>query len=144
MKYLVIAVGVAACLGGCVRKAEDAASEASAHGRYSGVGTYVAGRLWRKMVVADQAKEPSAAKLLDDDQIIVVLDSHTGEVRQCGNLTGYCITTNPWTKSPSASQAAPVKLTVHEDQLNNESVKVQMRGSVGLHAEKPTAPVNPG
>jgi hypothetical protein len=133
-KLVIIVVAVAVGLGGCVKKSADAENDASAHGRYSGIGTYVAGRLWQKMVVADN-KDQTAAKLLDDDQIIVVVDSHTGEIRQCGNLSGYCIGMNPWTSH--AAQNAPVKLTIHDDQLANEPIKVQMHTSVSVRHEKP-------
>jgi hypothetical protein len=134
-KLVIIVAAVAAGLCGCVKKSVDAESDASAHGRYSGIGTYMAGRLWQKMVVADN-NDQAAAKLLDDDQIIVVVDSHTGEVRQCGNLSGYCIGMNPWT-SRGPVPTAPVKLTIHDDQLANEPIKVQMHTSVSVHHEKP-------
>ena len=133
MRLLIVAVAIAAGLGGCVKKSDsEAADEASNHGRYVGIGTYYAGRLWQKMVGADNVKDAAAAKLVDDDQIIVVVDSRTGEVRQCGNMTGYCTGLNPWLKPLSAAQAAPVKLTVHEDQLTNEPIKVQTHTSLSV------------
>jgi hypothetical protein len=96
-------------------------------GRYSGIGTYEAGRLWAQMAGVQASSDPAAAKLEDDDQIIVVVDSHTGEVRQCGNYSGFCVTNNPWA-GQGPRNVAPVKLTKHaadlaaEDQAGIEEV----------------------
>ena len=111
----ILALGV---VGGCVKRADDGA--ALHGGRYLGVGVYSAGALWRKLVTADN-KDAAAAKLSDDDEVIVVVDSHTGELRQCGNLTGYCVVMNPWQTPAGASQRAPAKLTIHQEQLEAQA-----------------------
>jgi hypothetical protein len=46
----------------------------------------------------------------DDQAIIVVVDSATGEIRSCGDLSGYCIGQNPWKKPLASGQGAPVAL----------------------------------
>lgn len=112
MKVLVIGVAAfaATCLAGCQREASPGSTH---HGRYVGVGIYSPGDMWSKMAVAGSPKEAAAARTSDDEQVIVVIDSDTGEVRQCGNLTGYCVGMNPWAKPLTTSQAAPVALTEH-------------------------------
>jgi hypothetical protein len=55
----------------------------------------------------------ASAKLVDDQAIIVVTDSQTGEIRACGDLTGYCVGMNPWQIKLVGSQIAPVRLTTH-------------------------------
>jgi hypothetical protein len=114
MRTLSVAVLFAAVVtSGCVRQSGSPVGDDGARGRYAGVGTYQAGPLWRRIVAPD-SKDAAAAKLQDDDQIIVVVDSRTGEVRQCGNLSGYCIGMNPW----AAATPAPAKLSIHADQLD--------------------------
>lgn len=123
MKILLIsalAVAVAG-LGGCNKKPADSAAAdaapyvaepgASRPARYAGIGIYVPGTQWTKQVQAQQTKASDpAAKPTDDEQVIVVVDSRTGEVRSCGNLSGYCIGMNPWKTPLPAGQAAPVNL----------------------------------
>ena len=115
-------------LTGC-KKAWDPAAATDQNsgrlgGRYVGVGIYDPGSLWTKMVGAMPAPpsaapsatatpNTAAANVDDDDKIILVIDSHTGEIRQCGNLSGYCVGMNPWTKALLASQQGPVNLTQH-------------------------------
>jgi hypothetical protein len=97
-------------------------------GRYAGIGTYDPGRLWSQMAGIADPSDAAAAKLDDDDHIIVVVDSHTGEVRQCGNYSGVCVAMNPWAGEGSRS-ATPVKLKKHaadlatEDQANVEEAE---------------------
>jgi hypothetical protein len=112
---LVILIAV---LGACGEQARDTAPPTS-RGRYAGIGTYPAGTLWSRMEVAAQPKDAASARIEDDDQIIVVVDSVTGEVRQCGDLSGYCIGMNPWTGA--LGSAAPVSLTVHAADLARET-----------------------
>ena len=88
-----------------------------AHGRYVGVGIYAPTRPWTQMV-AQKTSDRGAATLADDQAIIVVTDSVTGEVRACGDMTGYCIAMNPWRVG---SQTAPVKLAEHRDAPVDES-----------------------
>jgi hypothetical protein len=66
------------------------------------------------------ATDPAAAKLEDDEHIIVVMDSHTGEVRQCGDHSGYCVAMNPWAGDGSRMRL-PVKLTKHAADLDAEA-----------------------
>lgn len=84
-------------------------------GRYAGIGIFEPGRLWQQTAGAPVSKDPTAANLADDEHVIVVIDSHTGEVRQCGDHSGFCVTMNPWTGA--APPAAPVKLAKHEADL---------------------------
>jgi len=112
---------MAACfLSGC-GSAEDAFSDSGpkSPGRYSGIGTYAAGRLWAQMAGVQAPTDPAAARLEDDEQIIVVVDSHTGEVRRCGDYSGVCVSMNPWADQGTRT-AAPVKLTKHAADLDAE------------------------
>jgi len=125
MKRLVVLglVGIL-CATGCAKRPDEAAADSSYRGRYVGVGIYSPGTMWTQIVVANQPKDPAASKLNDDDQVIVVLDSNTGELRQCGNLSGYCIGMNPWSKPLGASQMAPLPVSKHAEELQAEAVPV--------------------
>jgi hypothetical protein len=90
-------------------------------GRYLGIGVYPAGSLWSRMVLASRPRSDAAATLADDEQVIVTVDSHTGEVRQCGNLSGHCIALNPWAAPLERNQAAPVNLDAHAADLANSA-----------------------
>jgi len=68
-------------LSGCSERADDAAADLARHGRYVGVGIYPAGQMWAQVVVANATKGASASRLNDDEQIIVIVDSATGELR---------------------------------------------------------------
>src|SRR3954469_24107756 len=59
-------------------------------GRYAGVGIYPADRTWTKMSDADKPADKGKSTVSDDQVVIVVVDSDTGELRQCGNMSGYC------------------------------------------------------
>ncbi len=87
------------------------------HGRsrYAGIGIYSPGQPWTRMVAAQQAKETPAAGTIDDQAIIVVVDSSTGEVRSCGDMTGYCVGMNPWKTPLARAQLAPVDLVRSND-----------------------------
>jgi hypothetical protein len=102
-----------ACLAACDRAAPQPGPGGYHGGRYLGIGTYPAGRMWSHMVASSPAAATDAARLGDDEQVIVTVDSHTGEVRQCGNLTGYCIGMNPWTGGLGAGQVAPIPVSEH-------------------------------
>ncbi len=97
-------------LSGCNRAIDSGKVD---RGRYTGIGIYNPGRLWTKMISAEPPSDPQAAQRIDDQVVIVVQDSITGEVRACGDLTGYCIGMNPWKSDLASSQVAPVKLTEH-------------------------------
>ncbi|QUD89462.1 hypothetical protein [Phenylobacterium montanum] len=102
-------------LSGCKKLSEPAAEErqAAQHGRYAGVGLYGPSKQWTKLISTQQTKDESTAQPIDDQIIIVVQDTVTGEVRACGDLTGYCIGMNPWKKALLAEQIAPLKLNEH-------------------------------
>ena len=82
------------------------------------------------MVDAAEQKDPRAAKTIDDQAVFVVVDSATGEIRACGDLTGYCIGMNPWKKPLTAAQQVPILLTEHVKPAT-ETIKV---------TSKPAAP----
>ena len=88
-------------------RADDAAAGLARHSRYVGVGLHPAGSKWSQVAAVDALRA----------EIIVVVESATGEVRQCGKLSGYCVSMNPWTRKPSVSQIAPIPLIRHADQL---------------------------
>ena len=114
-RALFMALALASCLGisGCRRFPPGTAGLGQPHGRYSGVGLYEPGKQWANLVAGRQTPDPNAARPIDDQAIIVVQDSATGEVRACGDLTGYCIGMNPWKKALAAEQIAPVRVTAH-------------------------------
>jgi len=70
-------------------------------------------RQWTKLVRTQQSNDPQTAQPIDDQVIIVVQDSATGEVRACGDLTGYCVGMNPWKSALVSAQIAPLKLIEH-------------------------------
>ena len=89
----------------------DGSSET--HGRYAGVGIYAPTSAWTHLAANQSSKTPTTAKSSDDQVIIVVEDSRTGELRACGDLTGYCIGMNPWKTALAGSQFAPLNMTQH-------------------------------
>ncbi len=93
------------------------------HGRYAGIGLFSPGKIWAHLQ-DDAAKDPAAAKPGDDDAVIVVVDSDTGEIRECGNYSGRCVSMNPWTKAVAPQQRTPVAVDAHAaalDQSGNGS-----------------------
>jgi len=82
-------------------------------GRYVGLGIYSPSTQWTKLADTAQAANSPAARPIDDQAIYVVIDSATGELRACGDLTGYCIGMNPWKKPLTPAQIAPIVLTEH-------------------------------
>jgi hypothetical protein len=128
MRSTVLLLGLAAlALAGCQKKEETAATPAGLFGwgghkaRYFGVGMYLPSKLWTQLVRTGAPTDPAAATLDDDDEIIVVLDSTTGELRQCGNLSGHCIGMNPWANRLDPAHAAPARLLKHAKQLREEA-----------------------
>ena len=112
MKLLVFGAAtiIAASLCGCSKPHSESPAH---HGRYVGIGIYNPNTQWTKMVGADAPKVTPAARTIDDQAIIVVEDSDTGEIRACGDLTGYCIGMNPWKKVLASSQTVPINLAEH-------------------------------
>ncbi|MEA3003431.1 MAG: hypothetical protein QOH81_2219 [Sphingomonadales bacterium] len=115
-KLWFLAPAAAVLLGGCDRQADENSGPAR-HGRYVGIGVFGAGDLWQHMAIARQASAAKAATIADDEHIIVVVDSDTGEIRECGDLTGYCVSMNPWTRALAPEQKAPVALGAHAAEL---------------------------
>ncbi|THD80734.1 MAG: hypothetical protein E7812_06645 [Phenylobacterium sp.] len=108
---------VAVALTGC-QKAADSGGAGAGHGRYVGIGHFSPGRMWTQVVRRAAGQNPAVAKPADDEQVIIVLDSATGEVRQCGNLSGACIGMNPWGKPLATEEGAPVAVAKHVEQLD--------------------------
>jgi hypothetical protein len=111
VSYLGVVLVAGLALGGCGGPVDIAKHGPS--GRYAGVGIYMADRTWTKMSDADKVSDKARSTVSDDQVVIVVVDSNTGELRQCGNMSGYCTGMNPWTRPLGASQANPVRLTEH-------------------------------
>lgn len=128
MGWKLLAAALAAmALTGCEKRDEAAAATTGVFGwnghkaRYVGVGLYQPGELWTHLARTAQPAAPAAATLGDDDEIIVLLDSATGELRQCGNLSGHCLAMNPWADPLDPAGAAPAKLLKHAKQLREEA-----------------------
>ena len=81
-----------------------------------------AGPVWQHMADAPKPADKAQATIADDAHVIVTVDSHTGEVRQCGDHSGYCVATNPW--SGAAGQGLPVKLEKHAEDMVTNAVEV--------------------
>ena len=114
MKFAIVAVAVLAAmaLGGCKRKADGSMEIVGAQhqkGRYQGVGIYSPESSWAHLTDIQQPNGPS--KTAADQAIIVTVDSDTGEMRACGDLSGYCIGMNPWDKDLVSAQKTPVAVT---------------------------------
>jgi hypothetical protein len=114
MRYLALTL-TAVSLAGC-NSGADSSYGPHRGGRYQGVGIYTPGALWQAQAGAGRPADAAAATLADDEHVIVVVDSQTGEMRQCGDLSGRCIASNPWTGPP-----APVRLTAHVGDLESSS-----------------------
>ncbi len=111
-----LALSSVVALGGCKRVATGADwafGGPGSHGRYTGVGIYTPSVAWTKIAQDQQPRSALAARLADDEAIIVVTDSQTGETRACGDLSGYCVGMNPWQAGLAKSQLAPVSVTQH-------------------------------
>jgi len=123
MKVLVLTsvAAMALALCACQKPGEkDPGPGSGARGRYVGVGMYPATALWAHLT-ATAPTDPAAARLDDDEQVIVVMDSATGELRQCGNLSGHCIGFNPWGRPLPEAQVAPAKLLKPAQDLTGEA-----------------------
>jgi len=101
----------AASLAGC--RGGVGTSLGGAHGRYVGVGIYTPTAEWRALVGNGQPSSSLAARREDDQVILVTADSTTGEMRACGDLSGYCVGFNPWKAPLGALQTAPAPVTAH-------------------------------
>jgi hypothetical protein len=114
---------LAACLSACGQQPAYNATEATEHhgGRYLGIGVYPASDLWQHLAAPSRSADPHAATLEDDTQVIVIVDSNSGEIRQCGNMSGHCIGMNPWAAALGQGRAAPVALDAHQADLDREA-----------------------
>ena len=110
-------VAMGLLLSGCNKPSDVSLAGPKNQGRFAGIGVFDAGRLWAEMRVSSSTTDPATARIADDEHVIVVLDSHTGEVRQCGDYSGYCVAMNPWSGSLAR---LPVKLTKHASDLAAE------------------------
>lgn len=117
MRAWTIGLAASCLLAGCSGASSPAPAGPRSQGRYAGIGVVDAGRLWAQMSGAGSPSDPAAARLADDEHVIVVLDSHTGEVRQCGDYSGYCVAMNPWSGTPPS---LPAKLAKHAADLADE------------------------
>jgi len=110
MKRSAVGILAVVALAGCQRAGDAPPGPgAGADSRYLGVGVYSPGRMWAQIERPQGQLAAGAATLRDDEQVIVVVDSKTGEVRQCGNLSGFCVTNNPWAGTASPAPAALAK-----------------------------------
>jgi hypothetical protein len=149
-RYLIAAMVVLAFGASACRKAgaADAASDAVCDpaGRagptgYVGVGIYTPSVSWQRLVEASAptseqaAPNPALARKIDDQVVIVVQNSRTGDIRACGDMTGYCVGMNPWAKPPG--QLTPVSLTDH--QLTEAEQAAKQKQADEVEAKKQAA-----
>ena len=138
MKGVWLAVVLPAlCLGACNKPKEARAETADVHGRFAGIGIYSTDRMWSQLVGAEAPKSPAAARLQDDREVIVVVDTRTGEIRQCGNLSGYCVGMSPWAKPLSAAQVGPLSISKHQEELQREDEQAAHAAAAAKSAGKP-------
>ncbi|MGA0604415.1 hypothetical protein ACO2Q0_00305 [Phenylobacterium sp. VNQ135] len=95
--------------------------------------------MWKQLAGATP-KEAAAARIADDSYVIVAIDSRTGELRQCGNLSGHCIGMNPWSTALTQAQLAPASLAKHAEQLDAEAVSEANPVSSAPTVVKPKVP----
>jgi hypothetical protein len=114
------ALGAALLLGGCHMQPDARGGPPPHHGRYAGIGVFDAGALWSRADIGRRSGDAAAATLSDDEHVIVVVDSDTGEVRECGDHSGLCFAMNPWTAAIAGRQL-PAKLTAHMADLEKEA-----------------------
>jgi hypothetical protein len=112
---------MAVALTGCNRQSDIDAPGHHASGRYQGIGIYPADELWSRLAANDANKDQTRALRADDGQIIVVVDSRTGKIRHCGNLSGYCVTINPWSGPLGGDRSSPLSLSKHAADLSKEA-----------------------
>jgi hypothetical protein len=146
LAMLSILIAVSA-LAACAKKAEGAADAGwspfgttAKPGRYIGVGIYNPGEVWTRVVHA-QPPAQGTMKPADDQAIIVVVDSKTGEVRSCGDLSGYCVGMNPWKTPLPAEQSAPIVVdTAKPDSSGSTPTSDQLNASPPPAAKQPCPP----
>lgn len=114
MRFLFL-IGVACTLAACNGSEIARVDGHERAGRYQGVGIYSPDEVWTQQVVASTQSDKADAILDDDGQVIVVVDSKTGEIRQCGNMSAHCTTMTPW------GTASATKLKKHRVELRAEA-----------------------
>jgi hypothetical protein len=120
MRKAWLGVAITGCLlAGCDKANDTFGPNTRSQGRYAGIGTFEAGRMWSQTAGVMEPQDAAAARLADDEHVIVVIDTHTGEVRQCGDHSGVCVAMNPW-YAKGAGLAAPVLLKKHAAELAAE------------------------
>jgi hypothetical protein len=119
--YLGIVLVVGFALGGCHKASWAGGDTKPSLGRYTGIGIYPTDKMWPEIAGAEQPKDKAAATTADDQNVIVVVDGETGEIRQCGNLSGYCVGMNPWNHALGGKQTAPLDLDKHAAELEVET-----------------------
>ena len=134
MRLAWVGLSLGPALSGC----NAPSSRGGIHGRYVGIGVYSAGALWSKMAISAPPKAASAATTADDEHVIVVVDSQTGEVRECGDYTGICVSLNPWTKAILSEQNTPVVLT------KPSRIPLEFKSVLRLGAENKPRPFDRG
>lgn len=136
MRLLTLAI-CALALSACTKKEETTTETTTTEDpAYVGLGTYSPSELWAKIVGAPAPEDKAVATAADDDEIIIVVNTKTGEIRQCGNLSGHCIGMNPWTKPLAAEQQGPVKLTERRDD-DGKMVKIEPKPEKNAVAASP-------
>jgi hypothetical protein len=110
---------------GCNSPSETAGAGGHGRGRYSGIGIYTPSGLWTQQSDAALPADKATAKLSDDDEIIVSIDGQTGEVRQCGNHSGHCISLSAW---GPGSLKTPLTLSKHAEELA-EDLRVELEAT---------------
>jgi len=138
--WLLLLAFSAASLGGCQKKEEvfGGTSPDRGRGRYAGVGHFPPGEMWRQIVRSKSSDDPQAAKPVDDEQVIIVVDTSTGQLRQCGNLSGFCVGLNPWSRPLASAEVAPLPVAKHADELAAER-EASYRQEIKPSPAKPAA-----
>jgi hypothetical protein len=109
-------------LAGCGQAGiDDSNGNSPKNGRYVGIGVFNVGAMWSQIKAAKADKDPPKATLADDEHIIVSVDTRTGEIRQCGDMSGYCTATNPWNNEMSSGQSLPTALIKHASDFTDEA-----------------------
>jgi hypothetical protein len=103
-----LTLAASALLSGCNR---PVSTDPTPHGgRFNGIGIYSAGSMWARVGRTAPSDRSGAARTPDDEHVIVTVDNQTGEIRQCGDISGYCTGMNPWAAPLSATQRLPVQV----------------------------------
>lgn len=99
----IIAALAVLALGGCQQGAAPVDGHAGTT-RFAGVGVFEAGPGWHHIATAPAPGDPAQAKIADDEHVIVTIDGRSGEIRQCGDHSGYCVAIKAWAR-PEIDQA---------------------------------------